>query len=150
MPALLVTGVIWGLWHAPLTVIGHNYGVDYPGWPFAGIAAMCAFCIVMGIFLTYVTVRTGSCLAAAIGHGAVNGFLNAVVLFSATGGNPFVGPLSTGIVGGSAFIAVAALMLWDLHRREKAGTLNMPQAGLPDGMTKADLAQNAELRQQTN
>ena len=111
---------------------------------------MCAFCIVMGIFLTYVTVRTGSCLAAAIGHGAVNGFLNAVVLFSATGGNPFVGPLSTGIVGGSAFIAVAALMLWDLHRREKAGTLNMPQAGLPDGMTKADLAQNAELRQQTN
>ena len=41
-------------------------------------------------------------------------------------------------------------MLWDLHRREKAGTLNMPQAGLPDGMTKADLAQNAELRQQTN
>ena len=150
VPALLVTGVIWGLWHAPLTVIGHNYGVGYPGWPFAGIAAMCAFCIVMGIFLTYVTVRTGSCLAAAIGHGAVNGFLNAVVLFSATGGNPFVGPLSTGIVGGSAFIAVAALMLWDLHRREKAGTLNMPQAGLPDGMTKADLAQNAELRQQTN
>ncbi|WP_080799984.1 CPBP family intramembrane glutamic endopeptidase [Arabiibacter massiliensis] len=140
VPTLLVTGVIWGLWHAPLTVIGHNYGMGYLGWPVTGILAMCAFCIVMGIFLTYVTVRTGSCLAAAIGHGAINGFLNAVVIFSATGGNPFVGPLATGIVGGSAFIVAAAVMLWDLRRREKAGTLAMPKAGLPDDMTKADLA----------
>ena len=76
VPTLLVTGVIWGLWHAPLTIIGHNYGVGYPGWPFVGIAAMCVFCIVLGIFLTYVTVRTGSCLAAAVGHGAINGFVS--------------------------------------------------------------------------
>ena len=143
VPTLLVTGVIWGLWHAPLTAIGHNYGMNYPGWPFAGIAAMCVFCIVVGIFLTYVTVRTGSCLAAAIGHGAINGFLSAVLLFSATGGNPFVGPLATGAIGGSAFVVVAALMLWDLHRREKAGTLDMPKAGLPDNVTKADIARNA-------
>ncbi|OUO91306.1 CPBP family intramembrane metalloprotease domain-containing protein [Gordonibacter sp. An230] len=138
VPTLLVTGVIWGLWHAPLTAIGHNYGTDYLGWPVTGILAMCGFCIVMGIFLTYVTVRTGSCLAAAIGHGALNGFVSAAVLFSATGGNPFVGPLSTGIVGGSAFIVVAAFMLWDLHRREKAGTLDMPKAGLPDDATRDD------------
>lgn len=140
VPTLLVTGVIWGLWHAPLTIIGHNYGVGYPGWPFAGIAAMCVFCIVLGIFLTYVTVRTGSCLAAAVGHGAINGFVSAGIMFSVTGGNPFVGPMPVGILGGSAFIVAAAFMLWDLHRREKAGTLDMPQAGLPDDTTKADLA----------
>ena len=136
VPTLLITGVIWGLWHAPLTAIGHNYGTGYPGWPVLGILAMCGFCIVTGVFLTYVTVRTGSCLAAAIGHGTLNGFVSAAALFSATGGNPFVGPLPTGIVGGCAFIAVAALMLYDLHRREKAGTLAMPQAGLPDAATK--------------
>ena len=140
VPTLLVTGVIWGLWHAPLTIIGHNYGMGYPGWPFGGIAAMCLFCIVLGIFLTYVTVRTGSCLAAAIGHGAVNAFVSAGLLFSLTGGNPFVGPMPVGIVGGCAFIAIAAVMLWDLHRREKAGTLDMPKAGLPDGVTKKDAA----------
>lgn len=139
VPTLLVTGVIWGLWHAPLTVIGHNYGVGYFGWPVLGIVAMCLFCIVTGVFLSYVTIRTGSCLAAAIGHGAVNGFASVGVLFSATGGNPFVGPLSTGIVGGSAFIVVAAVMMWDLHRREKAGTLDLPEAGLPDGVRKGDL-----------
>lgn len=85
----------------------------------------------MGIFLTYVTIRTGSVLAAAIGHGALNALASAALFFSVTGGNPFVGPLPVGIVGGSAFIVVAGLMLWDLHRREKAGTLAMPQAGLP-------------------
>ncbi|MFR3090703.1 MAG: CPBP family intramembrane glutamic endopeptidase [Eggerthella lenta] len=122
VPTLLVTGVIWGLWHAPLTIIGHNYGVGYPGWPFAGIAAMCVFCIVLGIFLTYVTVRTGSCLAAAVGHGAINGFVSAGIMFSVTGGNPFVGPMPVGILGGSAFIVAAAFMLWDMHCREKAGT----------------------------
>ena len=90
-------GVIWGLWHAPLTIIGHNYGVGYPGWPFAGIAAMCVFCTALGIFLTYVTVRTGSCLAAAVGHGAINAFVSAGIMFSLTGGNPFVGPMPVGL-----------------------------------------------------
>lgn len=141
VPTLLVTGVIWGLWHAPLTIIGHNYGMGYPGWPFAGIAAMCAFCIVVGIFLTYVTVRTGSCLAAAIGHGALNAFVSAGLLFSVTGGNPFVGPMPVGIIGGGAFVVAAAFMLRDLHRREKAGTLDMPQAGLPDGAAGVHPAQ---------
>ena len=143
VPTLLVTGVVWGLWHAPLTALGHNYGMGYPGWPFAGIAAMCLFCIVTGIFLAYVTERTGSCLAAAVGHSTINAMAQAGIIFSATGGNPFVGPGPTGIVGGCAFVVVAALMLWDLHRREKAGTLRMPQAGLPDVTTKADLARGA-------
>ena len=34
-----------------------------------GIAAMCAWCTVLAIFLSYVTIRTGSTFAAAIGHG---------------------------------------------------------------------------------
>ena len=143
VPTLLITGVIWGVWHAPLTALGHNYGMGYPGWPFAGIAAMCVFCVVCGIFLTYVTERTGSCLAAAVGHSTINAMAQAGIIFSLTGGNPFVGPGPFGIVGGCAFIVVAALMLWDLHRREKAGTLRMPQAGLPDGVTKADLARES-------
>ena len=42
--------------------------------------------------------------------------------------SPFVGPLCTGIVGGLPLLAVAAIMLWDMRRREKAGTLRMPEA----------------------
>jgi membrane protease YdiL (CAAX protease family) len=31
-PSLLLSGAIWGLWHAPLTLLGHNYGLfDWRG-----------------------------------------------------------------------------------------------------------------------
>lgn len=129
VPTMLLTGVIWGLWHAPITALGHNYGVGYPGWPFTGILAMSCFCTVCGIFLSYVTIRTGSCLAAAFGHGALNALANAPTMFAVAGVNPFVGPAPTGIIGGAAFVVVAAVMLWDLWRRERAGTLVVPQAG---------------------
>ena len=36
-------------------------------------------------------------------------------------------------MGGLPLLGVAALMLWDMRRREKASTLHIPEAGLPDG-----------------
>ena len=69
--ALLIGGVIWGLWHAPLTCIGHNFGTDYPGFPFTGILIMCVYCVFVGVILTFVTERSGSVWPAAILH-AVN------------------------------------------------------------------------------
>lgn len=69
--ALLIGGIIWGLWHAPLTCIGHNFGTEYPGFPYLGIVRMCVFCILMGIILTFVTEATHSIWPATIMH-AVN------------------------------------------------------------------------------
>lgn len=129
VPTLLITGVIWGLWHAPITVLGHNYGIGYPGWPITGILAMCAFCTVVGIFLSYVTIRTGSSLAAAISHGSINALAGAATMFAVAGVNPFVGPAPTGIIGGCAFIFIGIIMLIDLRRREQNSTLEIPQAG---------------------
>ena len=117
---LLVSGVIWGLWHAPITVLGHNYGMGYAGYPFAGIAAMCLFTTVLGVFFSYVTLRSGSCLPAVFGHGMVNGCAAAGIMFSASGGNPFVGPAPTGIVGGVFFIIAAIVMAYALVKRERA------------------------------
>ena len=117
IPTLLISGIIWGLWHAPITLIGHNYGLGYAGYPFTGIAAMCLFCIVVGVFMSYVTLRTGSCLPAVFAHGMVNGSAAMGLIFSATGGNPFVGPAPTGIVGGAFFIAAAVFMVRDLMLR---------------------------------
>lgn len=113
---LLVSGLVWGLWHAPITVLGHNYGVGYAGYPFTGIAAMCLFCTVLGVFMGYVTLRTGSCLPAVFAHGMVNGCAQLGITFSATGGNPFVGPMPTGIVGGAFFVVAALVMACDLVR----------------------------------
>lgn len=72
MKAMIIGGIIWGLWHAPLTCIGHNFGTDYPGFPYVGILMMCIYCIVLGMILTYVTVKSGSIWPAAILHGVNN------------------------------------------------------------------------------
>lgn len=58
--AMLIPWVYYEVWHAPLTCVVHNFGTDYPGFPYTGIAVMCVNCIIMGIMLTYVTVKSGS------------------------------------------------------------------------------------------
>ena len=113
VPALLLGGVIWGLWHAPLTALGHNYGLGYPGFPWTGIGAMCVFCIVLGTLFQWLTDKTGSVIPAAVAHGAINGAAGLGALFTADGGEPFVGPAPTGILGGlPLLILAAAVLLW--------------------------------------
>ena len=70
--AVFLSGIIWGLWHAPLTISGHNFGIDYPFFPWLGIALMCVFCASLGAFLTLLTKRTGSVFPASITHGVNN------------------------------------------------------------------------------
>ena len=119
VPTLLITGVIWGLWHAPLTIIGHNYGVGYPGFPFAGVAMMCLFCVTLGIFMSYVTLKTKSCLPAVIAHGAVNGIAAVGIYFTSDGGNPFIGPAPTGIIGIIPFLLLGVFMAIDLNKENR-------------------------------
>ena len=109
IPTVLLTGFIWGIWHAPIIVAGHNYGMSYPGYPWWGIIAMCVFCIVVGTLFSYITLKAKSCWPAVFAHGAMNGTASIGVLFLA---NPtvydrFVGPVPTGIIGGAAYILVA-------------------------------------------
>ncbi len=81
MPAALVVGgILWGVWHAPLTVQGHNFGLDYPGFPFLGIFMMCVMCTALGAILTLLTKRTKSVFPAAIMHGINNNMSYGVFL----------------------------------------------------------------------
>ena len=120
VPTLLITGIIWGLWHAPLTIIGHNYGLDYPGFPYTGIAMMCLFCVILGVFLSYVTLKANSCIPAIIGHGAINGIAAIGMYFTKDGGNPFIGPAPMGIIGMIPFIAVAVIFVIKLRKQSKS------------------------------
>lgn len=118
LPAVLLTGLIWGLWHAPIIVAGHNYGMQYPGYPWAGIAAMCAFCIVASALLSYITLKARSCWPAVLAHGAVNGTASVGVLFLADpmAYDRFLGPVPTGIIGAAFYLLAALWIVWKMRK----------------------------------
>jgi membrane protease YdiL (CAAX protease family) len=103
-------GLIWGVWHWPAILMGHNYGLDYPGAPLLGPLAMVWFTLVVGALLGWLAFRGGSVWPAVIGHAALNGMANLGVVFVRGEPNPLLGPLPVGLVGGVGF-AVAGLVL---------------------------------------
>ncbi|MEZ4738626.1 MAG: CPBP family intramembrane glutamic endopeptidase [Flavobacteriales bacterium] len=99
---ILFTGVVWGLWHAPLIAMGHNY----PGHPVLGIGLMVVFCILLAFLFDWARTRANSVWAPAVLHGVINGTASSVVFFSWDGDVLFGSP-----VGVAGFIAIAFLAL---------------------------------------
>ena len=120
LPTILLTGFIWGIWHAPIIVAGHNYGMDYPGYPWAGIVAMCLLCVVLGTLFSYITLKTKSCWPAVFAHGMMNGTASIGVIFLADpiACDRFVGPVPTGIIGAAAYIVMA---VWIVCKMREEG-----------------------------
>ena len=94
----VVTGAIWGLWHAPLILNGHNY----PQHPVAGVFMMVLMCILFTPILLYFRQKSGSVIVAAIMHGTFNG----VVGLS----NIFVLPFNDLLVGAPGLAGMLVLL----------------------------------------
>ncbi|MFC6989983.1 CPBP family intramembrane glutamic endopeptidase [Haloplanus sp. GCM10025708] len=110
--AVVVLGVVWGVWHWPVIAMGYNYGFDYPGAPWLGLLAMVWFTFVVGTFLAWVTVRAESVWPATIGHAAVNGVGAAGLLFVRGRPNALLGPTATGVLTTVAWAAVALYLCY--------------------------------------
>ncbi|MGC9397091.1 MAG: CPBP family intramembrane glutamic endopeptidase [Anaerolineae bacterium] len=109
--AMLLVGVIWGVWHWPVIAMGHNYGLDYPAAPWAGLLMMIWFTVTLGTLLGWLALRAGSVWPAVIGHGAINGIASLGALFVKGEPNPLLGPLPVGLIGSVGF-AVVMLVLF--------------------------------------
>ncbi|MBR6996348.1 MAG: CPBP family intramembrane metalloprotease [Ruminococcus sp.] len=66
--AIVVTGIIWALWHGPLLAYGYDFGRDYDFFPYGGFIAMIVMCIALSAFLTWLTKRTDSVYPASLCH----------------------------------------------------------------------------------
>jgi len=64
----LSVGALWGVWHAPLILMGHNY----PEHPVAGVFMMVAFCVLMAPPFQLVRDKSRSVIGAAVMHGSLN------------------------------------------------------------------------------
>lgn len=117
--ALLITGVIWGLWHLPIIVMGHNYGTAYFGYPYLGILAMVVFCVSLGIIEGYTFLKMKSVIPAAMIHSLINAGAALPLYFIKGTYNPLLGPAVTGLIGGLPFILCAALFFYKTGKPKK-------------------------------
>ena len=98
----LITGIVWGIWHFPLILLGHNY----PQNPVAGVGMMIILCILLSPMMTYIVIKSKSVITAAIFHGSNNAIAGIVILYI-VGGND----LTNGITGLAGFLALLLVNL---------------------------------------
>ncbi len=105
-PAVILTGVIWGLWHAPVILLGYNYpGVS----PILALIFMVIICILFSVLLGWLRLASGSIWPAAIAHGFINGATPLFFLLLTPAGDT-VDTVSTGLTGWPGWIMMAVLI----------------------------------------
>ncbi len=130
-PALLLSGALWGLWHAPLILLGYNFAEPNG----LGVLLMVIACVLFGVILGWTRLRTGSVWPATLGHGAFNASAGLFVLLSAAGAPApslaLVGPL--GVVSWAVFaVAIGALVAAGQFRRDRLRASLAPDPARPE------------------
>ena len=99
--ASIFIGIVWGLWHFPLILLGHNY----PQHSVAGVFMMVIFCVLASFVELYFVLKAKSVYPAAIFHGTINAVAGLNVLLI-KGGND----LLNGACGLSGFIVITIVI----------------------------------------
>ena len=107
LPAAAATGAIWGIWYAPLVLLGYAY----PQHRMVGLPLMVGFCTLSGVILGWLRLASGSVLAAAVGRGSFKGPAQTPLAFT-TGRNEITAGLP-GIIG-QAVMLLVVVGLWRL------------------------------------
>lgn len=111
--ASLITGAVWGIWHAPVILMGHNY----PSYPVLGVFLMIAWCLLLSPLFHWIRLKTKSVIASAIMHGTLNGTVGLTfILFKADN------DLMYGLLGLPGFITLILMniVLFFIVRRDKS------------------------------
>ena len=108
--AALFIGVVWGVWHFPLILMGHNY----PNEPYWGVLLMVVFCVLAGVIELYFVLKTKSMIVAAVIHGTINALAGMTIYFT-LGGNDFLNGM-TGLAGFIVMVVtVICIWIYDKH-----------------------------------
>lgn len=118
------SGVIWGLWHAPVILMGHNY----PNHPWWGVLAMTAACVPLGAIFLWLRLMSGSAVVVGFAHGAFNAlfFLGGML-------DSGVDLIYSSLLGlsGIPVLALTAVLLFVLFPPGKArGSAALPESRL--------------------
>lgn len=100
--ALIVSGITWGIWHAPVIVFaGYEYGRGYAGEPVLGVLMMCVFTTALGIILSCFYEKSQSIWVPSLMHGAINAVAGLPILYMKEMPQHYLlGPTPAGLISG--------------------------------------------------
>lgn len=98
----LLSGVLWGLWHAPVILLGYNFARP----DVLGVLAMIVFCVLVGTLLHWLRAICRNVWVAVVAHGAVNTVTGTTLLFLPAGADV----LWTTVLGVPGWILLAAVI----------------------------------------
>lgn len=106
VPAIVLSGIIWGAWHAPLILLGYNYP-GAPGW--LGVVMMMGMCVVVGGIFGWLRLRSQSVWPAALAHGTFNAAAGFSIVFVQAGTE--IDTVNATILGWSGWIVPAVIVI---------------------------------------
>ena len=102
--AAIITGIVWGLWHAPVIV---QDGYNYPGHPWLGVAMMVVFTVALSMIFAWLRFRSGSVWPSTLAHAAFNAQAGFGAIFLSQADSLFRAPI--GLLG---LIPMIAFAIW--------------------------------------
>ncbi len=102
--AAIITGVVWGLWHAPLIILN---GYNYPGHPWWGVFMMVIFTVALSMIFAWLRFRSGSVWPSTLAHAAINAQAGFAIVFLSQADSLLRAPV--GLIG---LIPMIAFAIW--------------------------------------
>ena len=109
-------GLLWGLWHIPVIVMGHNY----PGMPIWGPILFTLFCLLYSPIFSYIREKSGAIWAPCVLHGTMNACAGMAIMMQTNMDMPW-----RGVVGIGGFIGISILAFWVALRMKGKGALTI-------------------------
>ena len=94
--AILLSGLIWGVWHAPTTLL---YDYNFPQHPYLGVFVGLVGFTLLGTLLSWLALKTRSPWAPALGHGAFNAVAGLIFFFLQPGFDTALAGSPIGLAG---------------------------------------------------
>lgn len=99
---ICITGVAWGLWHAPLILLGYNY---YGMPPVVGLLCMVVFTTLSAALLEWLRTKGTTIWPTALAHGSINAAGSLALILAPVAHPPAA--MWSGLLGWSGWLVMA-------------------------------------------